>query len=576
MIKTEGQISLDRISDFPPMPFSFGLIDGNRTGTWKYVQPVYEDKLAPCNESCPAGNDIAKWMDFVARGEEDKAYAISRSAHPFAATLGRVCPHPCQDKCNRAYLGGEIQIHGIERYLGDCAVADGFRPKRPAVKDRKDGKIAVVGSGPAGLTAAYRLGLMGHNVDVFEARGQPGGYLRYGIPSYRLPRSVLDAEIALVEQAGARIKTGKALGRELTWSRLESYDAVLLAIGFHKSSKLNLPGDDLPGVHSGIDLLGRIADGRKVKIGRRVAVIGGGNTAMDVARSLLRKGCQVTVYYRRTRHEMPAISSEVDEAIDEGIPIEFLTAPADIRKRGQGLRLTLQRMKLGQPDESGRRRPVPIRGKTFAVNLDAVVTAIGEQADLNVLPDGVQKTSWGLSVDLNLSASRRGLFGAGDAATGMGTVTHAVGDGRRAAEAIARFLSGKLKGEGKAIPPTWDLIERPHSSAVVRFENLNTAYFREELPIAETSLAPTARIKGFREVVRTFSVAEARAEANRCFKCGTCNRCENCLVFCPDVSILRRPGDEYPYFEVDLDHCKGCGVCVTECPRNALSLKEVS
>ena len=575
MIKTEGQISLDRIVDFPPMPYSFGLIDGNRTGTWRYVQPVYRDKLAPCSESCPAGNDIAKWMDHVSQGKEELAYAISRAAHPFAATLGRVCPHPCGDRCNRAYLGGEIQIHAVERYLGDCAIADGFRPKRPPVKDRKDRKVAVIGSGPAGLTAAYRLGLMGYPVDVFESRGQPGGYLRYGIPSYRLPRSVLDAEIALVEQAGARIKTGQALGRELSWSQLKPYDAVLMAIGFHHSGRLAIKGDDLPGVHIGIDLLARIAEGERVKVGRRVAIIGGGNTAMDVARSLLRKGCQVTVYYRRTRNEMPAISSEVDEAIEEGIPIEFLTAPAEICRRGKGLGLKLQRMKLGQPDESGRRRPVPIKGKVFSVNVDAVVTAIGEQADLSVLPDGVRKTSWGLEVDDNLRMSRRGLFGAGDAATGMGTVTHAVGDGRRAAEAIARFLEGKLK-KNDPIPASFDLNDRPRSGEVVRFENLNTAYFSDAPPITPGHLLPAARVKRFSEVTATYDVAQARTEANRCFKCGTCNGCENCLVFCPDVSILRRRGGEYPFFEVDLDHCKGCGVCVTECPRSALSLTEVS
>ncbi|NOZ85953.1 MAG: FAD-dependent oxidoreductase [Deltaproteobacteria bacterium] len=574
MIKTEGKISLERISDYPPMPYSFGLIDINRTGTWKYVQPFYDDKLAPCSHACPAGNDISKWMDLVSRGEEEKAYAIARSAHPFSSTLGRICPHPCESNCNRAKMGGEVAIHAVERYIGDCSLADKFRPGRPPVSGRRHEKVAIVGSGPAGLTAAYNLALKGYKVDVFEAKDAPGGYLRYGIPTYRLPRQILDAEIDLVVKAGVKIRTNTALGRNLTFSRLEKYNAVLLAIGFHKSRDLGVPGQDLSGVVPGIEVLEKIAKGKRINLGRKVAVIGGGNTAMDVARSLHRKGCKVTVYYRRTRKEMPAISSEVDEAVEEGIPIHFLTAPDKVEKRGKGLRLTLKKMKLGRPDESGRRRPVPVKGSEFPVVVDTVVTAIGETTDLSVLPEDVTTTGFGMAVDRNMALSRPGFFAAGDAATGMGTVTAAVGDGRRAAAAIDEYLNGGLQKTTET-PLAMNLNRRTRSDEVVYFENLNTAYFKSEPPVQEKHMDPQKRIHSFREVVSGLTIDQARAEAHRCFKCGTCNSCENCLVFCPDVSIIRRSKDEYPYFEVDLDHCKGCGVCVAECPRDALSLKEV-
>ncbi len=558
------------LEDLPLTSYSDNSTELLRTGTWKYVQPTYEDKLPACSHLCPAGNDISKAMDLVARGQLDAAARLWRSANPLPATLGRVCPHPCESECNRNAFGGAIAIHAMERFLGDRSFDPAFLPERAPSTGKK---VAVVGGGPAGIAAAYNLALAGHGVEVLDDKPAPGGYLRTGIPDYRLPREILDREIALVEHAGVTFTCGTRVGRDVGLDELrERFDAVIVAVGFHRARPLGVPGEDHPHVFNGVELLERILLGERPELPRRMAVVGGGNTAMDVARSLLRIGVEPVVVYRRSKLEMPAIPAEVDEAMAEGIEFNFLTAPSRVVvEDGRVTGLECVKMKLGEPDESGRRRPVPVEGSEFVVPVDGVVTAIGESADLEFLPEAA-RDGWRVAADARLVTPEEGVFAAGDVVSGAGTVTAAVGEGRRVAAVVHTWLTrGSLPDEAPPVQGLWD---RPvNLDRTVYVEQLNPAYFTEvprpELP----ELDPVERRSSFAEVMGGFTEAEAVAEARRCLVCGTCNECCNCLYFCPDVAIARR-GDAFG-FDIDADHCKGCGICVEECPRDALSLMEV-
>ncbi len=566
-IKLEPQT----LADVPLTSYSDHPTTELNTGTWKYVQPMYRDRLPPCIERCPAGNDIAGLLSLVAQGRVSEAAMALRAENPLPSTLGRVCPHPCEDRCNRDQLGGAIAVHMLERFLGDHFLEEGYRPTPAAPTNRS---VAVIGAGPAGITAAYHLALQGHAVDVYDDKPEPGGYLRTGIPDYRLPKSVLDAELAIVEGVGVEFRRGVRIGRDVTLAELrERHDAVIVAVGMHRSRALGIEGEDHAHVFNGVELLERILSGERPALPDRVAVIGGGNTAMDVARSLLRLGVTPLVLYRRTRTEMPAIEQEIEEALAEGIEFQYLTAPTRILTDGDrvvGVECT--RMELGEPDASGRRRPVPVPGSEFRVDVDGVVTALGETADLEFLASALE-VDWNVPTDARLATTAEGVFAAGDAASGEGTVTAAVGAGRRVARVADAYLAGDELPD--AAPRPRDLIEREFErEESVGFEDLNTEYFQPSARPGMRALKPEARVDSFAEVVHGFTADEAVAEARRCLLCGTCNECENCLQFCPDFAIHRRGGSVA--FDIDYDHCKGCGICVEECPRDAITLVEVA
>lgn len=558
------------LGDLPVAPTADHTARKIRTGTWKYVQPRYRDASPPCSNACPAGNDISGFIHLLTQGRVEEAAMALRAGNPLPATLGRVCPHPCEGACNRETLGGAIAVHLLERFLGDQVLADRYRPQAAPPSGNR---VAVIGAGPAGIAAAYNLALAGHAVDVYDDKPEPGGYLRTGIPEYRLPREVLDAEIRRVEQTGVRFNTGVRVGRDVEFDELrQRYDAVLVAVGFHGSRPLGVPGEDHRDVYNGVQLLERILLGERPLLPRRVAVVGGGNTAMDVARVLLRLHVEPVVVYRRTRDEMPAIASEVAEAEAEGIEFIFLAAPVRVVTEHDAITaLECQRMQLGEPDASGRRRPEPIPGSEFMIPVQGVVTAIGELAELSFLPAEV-RDGWRIAADPRLATSIPGVFAAGDAESGAGTVTAAVGAGRRAARMIDIYLQGDSLPD--AAPEARRLAARDYDrDRVVAFEDLNVAYFKPAPRPAVRELAPAARVDTFAEVIGGLGYEEAIAEARRCLLCGTCNECENCLNFCPDIAIHRRAGGG---FEIDLDHCKGCGICVEECPRGAILLEEVA
>ncbi len=558
------------LQDVPVTSYSDLPTTALRTGTWKYMQPVYQDKLAPCVNRCPAGNDISGMLKLVAEGRVEEAAAAWRAENPLPSTLGRVCPHPCEDECNRNELGGAIAIHMLERYLGDRFLEESTRPTSAPSTNRN---VAVIGAGPAGIAAAYHLALQGHAVDIYDDKPKPGGYLRTGIPDYRLPKSVLDAELALVEAVGVNFHNGVRVGRDVSMDELRKrYDAVIVAVGLHGARRLGISGEDHPSVFNGVELLESILLGERPALPDRLAVVGGGNTAMDVARSLLRLGVTPIVLYRRTRNEMPAIAQEIDEALAEGIEFHYLTAPTRVITDGdQVVAVECIRMELGEPDESGRRRPVPVEGSEFRVEVAGVVTALGETGELEFMPPDVSRNGR-VSTDARFATSAEGVFAAGDIATGEGTVTAAIGTGRRVARMVDAYLNGGLPDRA---PAARDLPARSFDrDTLVSFDHLNKAYLTPSARPGIRALKPEARVQSFAEVVHGFTEEEAIAEAQRCLVCGTCNECQNCLQFCPDVAIHSRDG-AVP-FDIDYDHCKGCGICVEECPRDALTLVEVT
>jgi len=549
-----------KLSDLPYVPFSDKPTTHIKTGTWKYVEPVYENALPPCSWACPAGNDISYFLLTLAKGDVLEAARWLRKRNPIPATLGRVCPHPCEGPCNRQELGGAIAVHMVERFLGDVE-GDVLPAPAPAMGKR----VAIVGAGPAGIAAAYNLRLLGHEVEVFDDKPAPGGYLRTGIPEYRLPRAVLDREISLVTSLGVTFHQGVRLGRDMSFAELhQQFSAVVVALGLHKARKLGIPGEDHPQVYNGVKLLEQLLAGERPPLPQRMAVVGGGNTAMDVARSLLRVGVKPVVVYRRTRAEMPAIAAEVEDALAEGIPFEFLAAPVRVVvEEGKLLGLECQRMELGEPDASGRRRPVPIPGSEFFLPCGGVVTALGEVADWEGLPAQL------VQADARQATGLPGVFLAGDVADGAGTVTAAVGSGIRVAQVVDAFLRGQELERAPAVPELWP--RRVNLQRLVDSSRLNKAYLRPAPRPSIEHRPPHLRIASFEEVVQGWTLEEAVAEARRCLACGTCNECSNCLLFCPDVAIHR--GEEG--FFVDREHCKGCGICVEECPRDALALREV-
>jgi len=559
------------LADMPPLPVSLGATLTSKTGSWRYIRPRYEDKTPPCNHACPAGNDVVHYIAALRDGHVEAAWHTLIAENPLPGVCGRVCPHPCESDCNRGEFGGAIAIRALERYLADEAAAHGWRPERAAA--RRPGRIAIVGSGPAGLSAAYHLARLGYEPTIYEAASQPGGLLRYGIPAYRLPKAVLDREIANIESLGVRLALGQRLGDDLSWQELAGMDAVFLALGQGVSRPLGVPGEGVPGVFAGLDFLRRVAQGEPVQLGRRVLVIGGGNTAMDAARTAARLGAEVTVVYRRTQAQMPAVAEEVAEARREGITFRFLATPLEVlgsSTRVRGLRC--QEMRLGAPDASGRSQPEAVPGAELTLDADAVIVAVGQALDEAPLAgSSVAIQSGRIVAGAAAETAAAGVFAGGDAATGEGTVAQAVGSGKRAALAIDHYLrSGRLAG----LPPLYGAAhatERTASQAIVGAEDLNADYI-EVAPRPELEgWTPVSLHGDFGEVNPGLSDAAATREAERCISCGTCIACDTCLIFCPDVAIARAAGGRYT---IAFDYCKGCGICAKECPRSAMRMEE--
>jgi 2-oxoacid:acceptor oxidoreductase gamma subunit (pyruvate/2-ketoisovalerate family) len=531
-----------------------GMIEGNtgslpgiHTGLWANEQPIWKNATPPCNFVCPAGNDVQGFLSSLGKDDVNGALEILLKTTPLPSVCGRVCPGFCMQECNRIQLDGAVNVRGLERYAGDHGEASlQAAPEKPQ-------RVAVIGSGPAGLSGAYQLAMLGYRVSLFEAGPELGGLMRTGIPAYRLPRQALDRDIQRILDLGVKPIINTRIDQHKLEELAQEFDAVLVAPGLQRLTSLDL-GLDAEKVTQGIEFLDKARSGLIDVSGETVIVVGGGNTAIDTARSAFRMGARdVRIFYRRTRGEMPAIAEEVDEAIDEGITIDFLCAPIRIRSAGRKHVLVCQRMELAEADESGRRRPVAISGSEFETHCDRLVLALGQAADLSLLPPDAQ-----LSMHAPFNGNGDGstpLYAAGDLLTNEGTVTAAIGCGRDMALQLHERFSGKTEPE-----------ETPDARAVVRADGMRLQHFEHMHQHLQPVLPITARRHSFEEVSKGLFNPD---EAKRCLSCGVCNACDRCVTYCPD-GVLKREGDQIVF---DYDYCKGCGVCISECSRAVIFMR---
>jgi 2-oxoacid:acceptor oxidoreductase gamma subunit (pyruvate/2-ketoisovalerate family) len=536
-----------------------------KTGQWASEQPARQQYVPPCNHVCPAGNDVQGFLHALADDRVDDALEILLRTTPLPATCGRVCPAPCMQSCNRIELDGAVNVRQLERLAGDRGRVD-LVPTA-----RRSQHVAVVGSGPAGLAAAYHLALHGYGVTVYEGGPSLGGLLRTGIPEFRLPHDVLDREVDRILDLGVESVTGFFVNRERLLTLARSHDAVLVATGLQELRGLRLGVGDSDMVVQGIDFLDRVrSDGHDLRMDNEdVVVVGGGNTAMDAARSALRLGAKsVRVVYRRTRNEMPAIAEEIDEALEEGVVIDFLTQPMSIEQMAQAdgdsgeNHLVCRRMELGEPDASGRRSPVEVPGSDYAVGCHRVILALGQSPDLAVFPEGTEVRE---GTEL-LGVLETPVYAVGDLATNDGTVAAAIGSGRRAALHIHQTLTGEVVVEDNQARVRSD-VDAWHDE-VIKSDALRMHLFERQGAVAGTAIGPRRRRTTFDEI---HSGLPDTSEAKRCLSCGVCNECDICVTYCPE-GVLKRVGHDLVF---DYAYCKGCGICVTECPRNVVFMSQL-
>ena len=533
------------------------------TGQWATRQPRRQEMVPPCNHVCPAGNDVRGFLQALAKDDADEALAILLRTSPFPGVCGRVCPAPCMELCNRIELDGAVNVRQLERFAaehGRVAIAPG-----PPI----DRRVAVIGSGPAGLTAAFHLARHGCAVTVYEARDEPGGLLRAGIPGYRLPDDVVDREVDRIVALGVTIETGARIDRERLLELARSHDAVLVATGLQELRSLRLGVAEAEAVEQGIDFLERCHEVGVRLDGEQVLVIGGGNTALDAARSAVRLGAEtVTIVYRRSLLEMPAIREEIADALDEGVRVECLLQPESVRRdpaAGDGrppYLLDCRLVELGEPDESGRRRPLVIEGSDFELPCHRVILALGQTPDLQVFPEGTEVREG----ERLLGMLETPIFAIGDLASAEGTVAAAIGSGRRAALQIVGSLIGDpvAAADHTATDGEYDV----GRDEVIRAESLRLHLFERQAPARGEDRMPWARMSNFDEVHAGLEDAD---EAKRCLSCGGCNECDRCVTFCPE-GVLKRVGHEWKF---DYGFCKGCAVCAAECPRNVIFMSHL-
>lgn len=534
------------------VPDEFNGNMSSRKAIYKLYAQAYPNAFAiekkgipPCRAACPAGVNVQGYVQLIKQGKFLESWQLIYENNPLPAICGRICTHPCESRCHRGSVDSPVSIRELKRVVADEAYNDLENLPLPEVAEPKGQKVAIVGSGPAGLSAAYQMVKLGYDVTIFEALPVVGGMLRVGIPEYRLPKKLVELEIGLLQKMGIKIKTNSKLGRDYTIEDLkkQGYSAVFLAMGAHKGITLNIPGEDLDGVISGVDFLRKVNLGEEVKIGKRVTVIGGGNTAMDAARTALRLGAsEVTIVYRRSEAEITAAKEEIREAQEEGIKFQMLTSPKTIlEKNGKVTGLECILNKLGEEDASGRRRPVPIEGSEFVIDVDTVITAIGQRPDLSGID--IEKTKRGTIVvdPATLATNIPGVFAAGDVVTGPATVIDAIGAGRKAARSMDLFLQGK--------EVSIESIESASQREEVEFPVHKSGNL--EIPRAEPAFVePSERVNNFTEVALGLTKEQARKEAERCLNCGVCSECGECIRACLANAIDHNRKDEEIEIEV--------------------------
>ena len=533
-------------------PFAITLDPGsslaNHTGTWRTMRPEYLDRLPPCNHACPAGENIQGWLYHAESGDYQRAWRLLVEDNPLPAVMGRVCYHPCEDACNRGKLDAAVGINSVERFLGDYAIDKGWKFDPPAAPSGK--RVLVVGAGPSGLSAAYHLARLGHAVSIHEAGPLAGGMMRFGIPKYRLPRAVLEAEVRRILDLGVELKLNAKVDRILDTVRAGGFDAAFLAVGAHIGKRAYIPAGASARILDAVSVLRSMEGEAKPLLGRRVVVYGGGNTAIDMARTAKRLGAtDAIIVYRRTREKMPAHDFEVEEALQEGVMIKWLST---IKQAGASA-LVVEKMQL---DETGFPQPT---GELETLEADSLVLALGQDVDLSLLNGvpGLEVADGVVKVGPNMMTGHAGIFAGGDMVPSERTVTVAVGHGKKA----ARHVDAWLRGTRWAKPPAHELAE---------YDKLNTWYYSDAPKTVRPMLDALRRQSTFDEVLGGLDETNALYEARRCLSCGNCFECDNCYGVCPDNAVIKLgPGKR---FRFNYDYCKGCGLCVAECPCGAIKM----
>jgi len=519
------------------------------TGALRTQRPVYVDYLPPCNDACPAGENIQAWLALAQAGDYEAAWRELVDNNPMPSIHGRVCYHPCEDVCNRAHTDSAVSIHAVERFLGDLALAEDWQFEKPTHATGK--KVLIVGAGPSGLAAAYHLVRMGHEVEIREAGPVAGGMIHFGIPAYRMPRDELRAEIRRIENIGVRITVNHRVEDVLAEKEAGCFDAVFVAVGAHISKKIDIPNRDAGKILDAVTFLSKANDGDPPKLGRRVAIYGGGNTAMDAARTAKRLGAdQAMIIYRRDRSSMPAHDFEADEAIEEGVMINWLRTIREIDR-------STFKVEVMELDATGRPQPT---GRFEELEADTLILAVGQDTDtafLESVPGIEFERDHTVVVDDNMMTGHAGIFAGGDMVPSERSVTIAVGHGKHAARHIDAYLNGRTYRRG----PRHDLIghERLH------------LWYRTVAPQKEQDRLPVERRgKGFEEILKNLTEPEAKFEAKRCLSCGNCFECDGCYGACPQDAIIKLgPGKRYAF---NFDKCTGCAVCFEQCPCHAIEM----
>ena len=536
------------------LPFAITLDPGtslaNETGSWRDERPTYIDRLPPCNNACPAGENIQGWLYHAEEGDYAGAWQVLMQDNPMPGVMGRVCYHPCETSCNRAKLDQAVSIHAVERFLGDYALQHGLKPSFDAEPSGK--RVLIVGAGPSGLSAAYHLTRMGHQVTIREAGPMAGGMMRFGIPKYRLPRDILDGEIQRILDMGVILELEtKVEDIEAAFTQ-DGFDAVFVAVGAHLAKRTNIPAHAAGKILDAVSVLRDMETGAEPpQLGRRVVVYGGGNTAMDVARTAKRLGVdEAMIVYRRTRKEMPAHEFEAREAEEEGVMIHWLRTIKQIDETT----FTVEKMAI---DEDGRPQPT---GEFETLEADTLILALGQDVDTSFLEEvpGVEIARDGVvQVTPQMMTGRPGLFAGGDMVPSERTVTVAIGHGKKAARNIDAWLRGEI-------------YEAPEKHELADFDLLNTWYYDDAPQRVQGQLDLLRRQSGFEEVLQGLNEENALFEARRCLSCGNCFECDTCYGICPDNAVIKLgPGKR---FQFNYDYCKGCGICAAECPCGAIAM----
>jgi NADPH-dependent glutamate synthase beta subunit-like oxidoreductase/Pyruvate/2-oxoacid:ferredoxin oxidoreductase delta subunit len=540
----------------PPPIWTTTTTEALKTGTWRAALPVYRETESPCRSACPVNGRIAQWLQQARAGDWHGAWLTLTENNPFPAIAGRVCHHPCETACNRGAYDAPLSVCALERHVGDRALAEGWRHVPPPANRTE--RVAIVGGGPSGLSAAYQLRRRGYAVTIFESRPQLGGLLRDGIPPYRLPREVLDGEIARLLDLGIEVRCGSPVVTGSRFARLRAeFDAVYLAMGAGRRKRLPQLDYAAPWVMDGAAYLVQANAGMPPSLGRRVAVIGGGSAAIDVARSARRAGCDVLLISLESAAQMPAQREEVEQALEEGIALVDGARLRAAAPAADGIALDCERVTFEAGAGQGEFRVTPVAGSGFTLVADAVVPAIGQDPELDAV-QGFARTEHALLwADRDGATSAEGVYAGGDVASAARYVTEAIGMGRRAARAIHRRLRGrgaKARAGGPALP----------------LSAINTHYHPHAARAESARLPAASRLAAPVEVELGLEASQALAEAARCFSCGRCILCDNCFHYCPDMAIQRIPGG----YAVNHDYCKGCGLCVAECPTGSIAMRE--